>query len=141
MGPRSVVDYALARRATLRDLYSGRVSRLEVCDANPYLMRAARFHGEPTTKRCPVCGAGDPLTRSGDPLVHVTYSFGDELGESSGRCRATKELPALAARFRDVRIFVVEVCASCGWNHLVTAYSIGTGGPPARRARSRAADQ
>ncbi|MBL7495324.1 DUF5318 family protein [Frankia sp. CNm7] len=140
MGPRSVIDYVLARRATLTDLHAGRVSRLDVCDANAYLLRAARHHGESTGKPCPVCGAGDPgRPRPGDPLVHVTYGYGDELGDSSGRAWATDELAELASRFSDLRIYVVEVCATCGWNHLVTSYTIGTGGPPVRRARRRAA--
>jgi hypothetical protein len=144
MGPRAVIDYALARRATLTDLEAGRVSRLEVCDANPYLLRAARHHGEPTGRSCPVCRAGEADRPAGGAgvggggLVHVTYGFGDELGESSGRAWASGDLPELAGQFSDLRIYVVEVCAACGWNHLVTSYTIGTGGPPVRRARRRA---
>ena len=132
MRPRSVIDYALARRATLSDLFAVRTSPRDVCDAHPYLIRAAKYHGEPTKKRCPVCRH--------DPLVHVTYTFGDELGESSGRVRATRELPGLAARFSELRVYVVEVCRPCGWNHLVTSYTIGTGEPPAKKSRRRAAD-
>jgi Family of unknown function (DUF5318) len=142
---RSVIDYALVRRATLTDLRAGRASRPEVCDANPYLLRAARHHGEPTRKLCPVCHADAP-TRPGDatderpgaPLVHVTYGYGDELGETSGRAWASDDIPSLASRFSELRMYVVEVCVACGWNHLVTSYDIGTGGPPVRRARRRA---
>jgi hypothetical protein len=134
MRSRSVIDYALARRATLADLSAGRVSSLDVCDAHPYLLRAAKYHGEPTRKRCPVC-------RADAPLIHVTYTYGDELGESSGRVRATRELPALAARYSELRVYVVEVCRPCGWNHLTTSYLIGTGEPKAKRQnRRRAAD-
>ncbi|WP_261567457.1 DUF5318 domain-containing protein [Frankia gtarii] len=132
MRPRSVIDYALARRAALADLHAGRVSPLDVCDAHPYLLRAAKYHGEPTSKRCPVC-------RGADPLIHVTYTYGDELGESSGRARATKDLPALAARYGELRVYVVEVCRPCGWNHLTTSYVIGTGEPRAKRHHRRSA--
>src|SRR5262245_14969451 len=52
---RSVVDYALARRATLASVLSGRTTVTDVCDAHPYLLRAAKFHGEPTDTRCPIC--------------------------------------------------------------------------------------
>ena len=52
---RQVVDYSLQKRAVLRDVYSGRVGTYEVCDASPYLKSAARFHGEPTDERCPIC--------------------------------------------------------------------------------------
>ncbi|WP_163547964.1 DUF5318 family protein [Candidatus Frankia nodulisporulans] len=134
MRSRSVIDYALARRAMLADLRAGRLSSLDVCDAQPYLLRAAKFHGEPTKKPCPVC-------RCGENLIHVTYTYGDELGDSSGRARATRELPALAARYSELQVYVVEVCRPCGWNHLTLSYAIGTGEPKARRAsRRQAAD-
>ena len=43
-----MVDYGLARRATLASVRSGRTTVADVCDAHPYLLRAAKFHGEPT---------------------------------------------------------------------------------------------
>jgi hypothetical protein len=130
-----VIDYALARRATLGDLRGGRVSTTEVCDAHPYLLRAARFHGEATDTRCPVC-------RGTEPLLDVTYVYGDELGEASGRVRATRELPALAQRHAELRVYVVEVCRSCAWNHLIRSFVIGTGEQRTRRpARRRAAEK
>src|ERR1700730_7272409 len=52
---RSVVDYGLARRATLAAVLSGRTTVTDVCDAHPYLLRAAKFHGEPTDVTCPIC--------------------------------------------------------------------------------------
>ncbi len=74
---RSVVDYGLARRALLTGLATGRLSALDACDAHPYLLRAARHHGEPSGARCPVC-------RCDKPLMLVTYLYGDELGNASG---------------------------------------------------------
>ncbi len=130
---RAVIDYALARRATLVELQRGLISRSEACDAHPYLLRAANHHGVPTGTRCPLC-------RADRPLVHVTYAYGDELGESSGRARAQSELLALSLRCADLRVYVVEVCRDCSWNHLVTSYSIGTGelGSGERRRRRTA---
>ncbi|HEX2289113.1 MAG TPA: DUF5318 family protein, partial [Pseudonocardiaceae bacterium] len=52
---RQVVDYALQRRALLAEVYAGRVGVMDVCDATPYLLRAAKFHGEPSSVTCPVC--------------------------------------------------------------------------------------
>jgi hypothetical protein len=130
MRPRSVIDYALARRATLADLHAGRVSTADVCDAHPYLLRAAKYHGEATSRRCPVC--------RNDPLINVTYTYGDELGMSSGRARATRDLPALEQQFSELRVCIVEVCTCCGWNHLTTSFVIGTGQPAqVRRGNSR----
>ncbi|MGH3744960.1 MAG: DUF5318 family protein [Mycobacteriales bacterium] len=131
--PRQVIDYALARRAVLADLFAGRVSSTDVCDAHPYLLRAAKHHGEVSDTRCPVC-------RHADPLVHVTYVYGDRLGESSGRARPTAQLAAIAREYGEVHVYVVEVCPRCSWNHLVSSHVRGSVSAAAPRStRSRAA--
>ena len=114
---RQVVDYSLQKRALLRDVHNGKIGTLEVCDASPYLRNAARFHGEPTDERCPVCRR-DNLT-----LVH--YIYGDELKQSAGQARKLAELPVLAMTLREFQVFVVEVCQSCAWNHLIEQYLLG----------------
>jgi len=114
---RQVVDYSLQKRVVLRDVHSGRIGTLEVCDASPYLKSAARFHGEPTDERCPICRR-DNLT-----LVH--YIYGDELKHSAGQARKLAELPVLAMTLREFQVFVVEVCQSCAWNHLIEQYLLG----------------
>jgi hypothetical protein len=126
-----VIDYSLARRATLVDLFAGRRTTTDVCDAHPYLLRAAKFHGEVTEQACPVCRK--------ERLTHVTYVYGDELGAGSGRIRATRELPAMEPAYSEFRVYVVEVCRGCGWNHLVTSYLLGAAVAPQRRARRRSA--
>ncbi len=124
---RSVVDYGLARRATLASVFSGHTTVADVCDAHPYLLRAAKFHGEPTDDRCPICRK----TR----LTHVTYVYGDELGAYAGRVKQTRELDEMAAEYGEFRVYVVEVCQGCAWNHLAVSYVLGTGQPAARRGR------
>ncbi len=128
-GPaRAVVDYALARRATLADVAAGRASVFDVCDAQPYLLRAARYHGERTDTQCPVCRR--------ERLTHVTYTYGDCFGsEANGRARATRDLAALADQHAEFTVYVVEVCQACRWNHLVASYVLGTG--ESRRAPRR----
>lgn len=124
---RDTVEYGLARRATLHDLFSGRASTMDVCDAHPYLLRAAKYHGEPTADPCPVCRKG--------PLTHVTYTYGDVFKDTDGRVRATAELAAMEREHAEFRVYVVEVCRDCAWNHLVTSFVLGTNGArPARRA-------
>ena len=117
---RQVVDYSLQKRALLREVYSGRVGTYEVCDASPYLKNAARFHGEATDLRCPVCRR--------ENLTHVHYIYGDELKQSAGQARSQAELPVLAMTFREFQVYVVEVCRGCGWNHLVEQYLLGRAG-------------
>jgi hypothetical protein len=114
---RQVVDYALRRRALLRDVYAGLVSTYEVCDASPYLQSAARFHGERTDLRCPIC------RRENLTLVH--YVYGDELRHSAGQARSRAELGALAERVAELQVYVVEVCRGCNWNLLVEQFRLG----------------
>jgi hypothetical protein len=117
---RQIVDYSLQKRAVLRDVYSGRVGTYEVCDASPYLKSAARFHGEPTDERCPICRR--------ENLTHVHYIYGDELKQSAGQARTLAELPVLAMTLREFQVYVVEVCRSCSWNHLVEQFLLGRDG-------------
>ncbi|GAA2549706.1 DUF5318 family protein [Pseudonocardia hydrocarbonoxydans] len=122
---RQVVDYALQRRALLADVGSGRVGTASVCDAGPYLLRAARFHGEQTEQTCPVCRR--------ERLTNVSWIFGDALKHASGSARKPAELDELAARHDEFSVYVVEVCRACSWNHLVLSYVLGTGAPTKRR--------
>src|SRR4051794_32121014 len=127
---RGVVDYALARRAALAGLAAGRHPSVDVCDAHPYLIRAARYHGERRADPCPVCRR--------DGLTDVTYTYGECFrADVNGRARATRELPALAREFPEFTVYVVEVCPDCRWNQLVTSYVLGTGEPVQRTRRAR----
>lgn len=117
---RQVVDYSLKKRALLREVYSGRIGIYDVCDASPYLKNAARFHGEPTEERCPICRR--------ENLTHVHYIYGDELKQSAGQARTRAELPVLAMTLREFQVYVVEVCRGCDWNHLVVQYLLGRDG-------------
>jgi hypothetical protein len=117
---RQSVDYSLQRRALLREVYSNRVGTYEVCDASPYLKSAARFHGDQTEDRCPICRR--------ENLTHVNYIYGDELKTSAGQARSQAELPSLAMTLREFTVYVVEVCRGCGWNHLVEQYVLGRDG-------------
>ncbi|MGQ0576976.1 MAG: DUF5318 family protein [Pseudonocardia sp.] len=124
---RQVVDYALQRRSLLADVHAGRAGTAQVCDAGPYLLRAARFHGEPTPHSCPVCRK--------ERLTNVSWVFGDELRHASGSARNAAELERLAGLHAEISVYVVEVCRTCSWNHLVLSYVLGTGTPPERAAR------
>lgn len=114
---RQVVDYSLRRRALLRDVYAGRVSRYEVCDASPYLKSAAKFHGEATEIRCPICRR--------ENLTLVYYVYGDELRHAAGQARPRAELARLAGQLHELQVYVVEVCRGCDWNLLVQQYLLG----------------
>ncbi|GAA4855035.1 DUF5318 domain-containing protein [Saccharopolyspora rosea] len=128
---RQVVDYALRRKALLAQVHSGRVGVMEVCDADPYLLQAAKFHGEPSDVPCPLCRK--------EPLTLVSWVFGDELKQASGSARAPEELDRMAAVFEEFNVYVVEVCRTCNWNHLVQSYVLGTGGLNNSRSRRKTA--
>jgi hypothetical protein len=128
---RQVVDYALQRKALLAEVYAGRVGTMDVCDANPYLLRAAKFHGAPSDVTCPVCRK--------ESLTRVSWVYGDALKHASGSARAPEELARMANLFEEFTVYVVEVCRTCGWNHLVQSYVLGTRGLETRKPRRRTA--
>lgn len=129
------VEYLLARNAVIREYRKGRLSRLDVCDAHPELLRAARNLGRATGEQCPICEEAD--------LVEVTFVFGSRL-PSGGRCVGTQaELTRYWRRKEPVVCYVIEVCTGCQWNHLSRMYPAGAGveavarTPLGGRSRSR----
>jgi hypothetical protein len=113
---RGFIDYSLDKRATLLALFRGVV---DACDADPYLMRAAKHHGEKADRKCPVCKK--------DSLVELRYTFGDQLGQYSGRIKNGEELLEMESEFGEFSVYVVEVCRGCSWNHLCSTYLLGDG--------------
>jgi hypothetical protein len=88
------VEYKLARNAVIREFRKGRLSRLDVCDAHPELIRAAVHLGAPVGDQCPICEEVE--------LVEVTFVFGSRL-PAGGRCVATKAELARYWRRKDPR--------------------------------------
>jgi hypothetical protein len=92
------------------------------------LLRAAKHHGESTEIPCPVCQTPN--------LTTLSYVFGDQLGQYSGRIKRTPELEEMAHEFGEFKVVVVEVCQSCHWNHMILSYLLGDGvkrKPPRRQ--------
>jgi len=118
---REEVDYTLQRNALLREVRRGRVFGGDACDADPYLLRAARWHGEAAGRACPVCEEIE--------LRELSFVYGRELGPFSGRIKHTTQVGELAATVGDVQVHVAEVCVGCGWNHLTRSFRIGDGQP------------
>ena len=67
-------------------------------------------------------------------LVEVTWVYGAQLGALSGSARAQAQLPLMATEHGRFRVYVVEVCRQCSWNHLVIAYTLGDGILPGHSA-------
>ncbi len=109
----AIVDYTLARRATLSALKTGLVSRDQLCDAHPDLIRSARNQGIPAGFGCPVC--------QGQNAVHVWYVFGKRLNARNGRLIKPETLETYIA-LEGVTCYVVEVCVDCAWNHISRSY-------------------
>ncbi len=127
---REEINYALQRRNTLQALRRPQrtMSRQEVCDADPLLLRAALHHGEEHPDPCPICAK--------PRMVTLSYTFGDQLGQYSGRIKSTEELDRMQAEVGEFNVRVVEVCLECGWNHLIHSYLLGDGvrrRPPRRQ--------
>ncbi|MGH9300986.1 MAG: DUF5318 family protein [Acidimicrobiales bacterium] len=114
------IDYRLARNAKISEFRKGRLSRNDVCDAHPELIRAARNIGEATEIDCPICGEVQ--------LVLVRFVFGPRM-PAHGHCLGSAtELSKLARRSATLACYVIEVCPHCCWNHMTRAFSIGGGG-------------
>jgi Family of unknown function (DUF5318) len=116
---REVIDYALDRRAKLRELFGGFSS----LDADPYLLRAAKHHGLVSDRKCPVCRKED--------LFELRYTFGDLLGQYSGRIKSHEEIEEMSQQVGEFQVYIVEVCVKCSWNHLIASYVMGDGIPRA----------
>ena len=119
----AVVEYGLVRRALLAALAQGSLTRDEICDAHPELVRAATHLGRKSGESCPVCREVE--------LREVTYVFGARL-PAGGNCPSTRaELLKLERREEPVQCYAVEVCVGCHFHHLARKWSAG-----GRRARS-----
>ena len=112
------VEYRLARDSLVRDYRRGRISRLEVCDAQPELMRVAEHLGVATERQCPICE--DAM------LVHVTFGFGPGLPPNGRAVSGANEFRALTRSKSEIAFYVVEVCMACSWNHLLRMFTSTT---------------
>ncbi|HEX6595969.1 MAG TPA: DUF5318 family protein [Acidimicrobiales bacterium] len=111
------IDYRLIRKHTVDEFKRGRLSRLDVCDAQPELLRAARNCGRSASQECPICEE--------QSLVLVSWVFGPRL-PAHGRCITTaNELDKLGRRVSELACYVVEVCPECSWNHLLRTFPLG----------------
>ncbi len=111
------IDYRLARDAVVREYKKGRASKVDLCDAHPELLRAARHLGRATEMDCPIC--------ENSKVVLVSYVFGPRM-PAHGRCVATAaELSALRNSSSRLTCYIVEVCPECSWNHLSRQRSVG----------------
>jgi hypothetical protein len=113
----ATIDYRMAKRALLRQVRFGLLSRIDVCDAHPELMRAAKHIGEKTSEECPICG--EPGLRL------VLYTYGKALKRANGRVRRRAEIGELRSQVDEFVCYIVEVCLDCQWNHLVMSFETG----------------
>jgi hypothetical protein len=128
--PREVINYALQRRSSVQAWKTGRVLKTDLCDADPYLKKAAQFHGVTTSRICPVCEIVN--------LIEISYVFGKELGPFSGRIKTPYDLLRMSKEHGQIKVFVVEVCQGCSWNHVYSSYVLGDG--KTRRPLKKPAD-
>jgi hypothetical protein len=121
------VDYRLARNSVISEFRKGRLSRSDVCDAQPELLRAATNVGAESLEDCPICEESK--------VRLVSYVFGSRL-PPSGKCVTTEtELAKLARGAGHLACYVVEVCPNCSWNHLARTFTLGNGRPRAKQSR------
>jgi hypothetical protein len=121
------IDYRLARQSVLAQFRKGRLGRMDVCDAHPELMRAARNVGEVAGESCPICEEAN--------VVHVTYLFGPGM-PAQGKCVTSEaEIRRLGRPGVVLSGYEVEVCPNCSWNHLLRCFPVA----PRQRRSGRSA--
>jgi hypothetical protein len=116
------IEYRLARDAVVREYRKGRLSRIDICDAHPELLRVARNLGHVTEIDCPICEEAR--------LVHVAFAFGSRLPPGGRALPMDGGIGELARHRDDVTFYMVEVCTGCSWNHVLRMF---TGGAARRR--------
>ena len=107
---REVIDYALQRRRTLEGLKrpGKRLAKLDACDADPMLLRAAKYHGEQAKVPCPVCESD----RDVQPQLHVRRAARPVLGahQAAGGAGGDGALVRASSRSSSSR----SACAAAG---------------------------
>jgi hypothetical protein len=124
-GALAQIEYRLARERVVKEYRKGRLSKLDICDAQPELLRVAQHLGKETAHDCPICESAK--------LVHVTFAFGPRLPASGRAVASAAELARLTRGSPSIASYVVEVCTACSWNHLVRLSN--TGGRSERAVR------
>ena len=122
------VDYRFARRQLLHRYRSGELTREDVCDAQPELLRVGTHCSRRATAPCPVCGEAS--------LRLVQFAFGPRLPAGGRVIESRAEMARLAERYRNqesARAYTVEVCLGCRWNHLLRVEPIAAAAPGAGR--------
>ena len=114
--PAGAVDYRMARLALVNEFKRGRIAQHEVCDAHPELRRAAKNIARKTSEVCPICADAH--------LVLVTYAFGPHLPKNGYAVEDRADMNKVRRTTSECTCYVVEVCAECGWNHLVQTFPV-----------------
>ncbi|MGA1031925.1 MAG: DUF5318 family protein [Ilumatobacteraceae bacterium] len=113
----ATIDFRMMRRAYLARVHSGDVPRHDACDASNDLVFAARQFGVQRRSACPLCGQHE--------LRNVTYLFGPRLPKAGKCVTSARQLHEANTRTECFTGYAVEVCLSCGWNHLLSATPYG----------------
>lgn len=116
---RGEVSFAPLRAKALQSLRRPTLETENYCDADPILLRSAQYYGEPAGRSCPIC--------KNENLKVLSFIFGNQLGQYSGRIKSTSELIEMQTEYGEFLVRVVEVCDNCHWNFLVYSYLLGDG--------------
>ncbi len=131
LAPRRLIDYSLERRRALGRLVLVATGASDNLDPHPDLLRAAKYHGTPHDQKCPWC--------QGLNMVLLRYTWGDELGDYTGRQHSIEEIRSMAVEHGQFRVDEVEVCPDCHWHFRLRSYVLGDG-TPRRALRARRSD-
>jgi hypothetical protein len=112
---RGQIDYQLAKESVIREFRRGRLSKADICDAQPELLRVARSVGVATSQPCPICEQ--------QSIVHVVFGFGTKLPKNGRFVANWHELQRLSKSHKKISCYLVEVCTNCEWNYLLRMFA------------------
>jgi hypothetical protein len=108
------VEYGLQRNSTIKLVKTGVLRQKDVCDAHPELLRIAKNWGRATNRKCPICSQCE--------LLNTLFLFGAGLPKSGLPVTTAADLKAALRYEKHPVCYVVEVCLTCKWNHLIKAF-------------------
>ncbi|MCL5047720.1 MAG: DUF5318 domain-containing protein [Firmicutes bacterium] len=108
------IEYRLSREILVRDFEKGRISKADICDAQPELLRLAHHIGQSNGEKCPIC--------KNNQVVLVYFMFGPQLPRSGKPVAPGFELLSMMKARPDANFYEVEICTGCNWNFLMRTF-------------------
>ena len=78
------------------------------------------------------------MTKKAKIRTKINPILGAAIEDAFDECKTPDELSEMESEFGEFRVYIVEVCRDCSWNHLSASFVLGDGieRKPPRRVRT-----